>query len=89
MIEFFRGYCFSLKETLEIILFFKDIDLIHNSSWRHPFNEWPFFYYKSEIAAMHSFPFTVLLQNRDCSKELSYLVVMIPRWFQVCICQKK
>ena len=30
-------------------LFFKGIELIHNSSRNHPFNEWPIFYIKEQL----------------------------------------
>ena len=67
---FLKGIVFLLN-ALVVIPFFKGIELIRNSSCSHPFDEWLFFYYKRVIAATHSFKFTVFLQNRNCSKEIS------------------
>ena len=47
-----------------------------------------FFYYKRVIAVNHSFKFTVLLQNRNFSKEI-LIMIIIPPWFQACIYWKK
>ena len=87
VIWFFQGYCVSLKQTLVVIPFFKGIELIRNSSSSHLFDEWPSFYYKRVIAATYSFKFTVFLQNRNCSKEIS--LILIPNWFQACIYRMK
>ena len=71
MIYYFQGYCFSFKQVLTVIPIFKGTELIRKSSCSHPLNELPFFYYKRAIAASYSFKVTVLLQNRNCSKETS------------------
>ena len=65
--------------------YFKGIELIHNSGFSLPFDEWPFLYYKRTIAATHSFKFTVFLRNKSCRKEISQLLIMEPPWFQECI----
>ena len=44
------------------------------SSCSHPFDKFPFFYYKRVIAAAHSFKFTVFLQRRNCSKEILTII---------------
>ena len=67
----FKGFVTLCKKHLLSSLFFKGIELIRNSSCSHSFDEWLFFYYKRTIAATHSFKFTVFLQNRNCSKEIS------------------
>ena len=41
------------------------------------------FYYKRVIAATHSFKFTVFLQNRNCGKITT--TIIISPWFQACI----
>ena len=53
-LQWSQGYCISLKQEPVVIPFFKDIELIRNSSCSHPFNEWPFFYYKKAIARILS-----------------------------------
>ena len=58
--------------------FFIGVELIHKSSWSHPFDELPFFYYKRVIAAIYSFKFTAILT-----------IIIIPPWFQACIYWKK
>ena len=65
--------------------YLKSIELIRNSSCSLPFDEWSFFNNKKTIAATHSFKFTMLLQNRSCSKEMSQLLTMMPAWFQECL----
>ena len=60
----FNGTVFLLSKHLHSFLFI-GIELIHNSSCSHPFDEFPFFYYKRVNAATHSFKFTVFLQNRN------------------------
>ena len=85
---FSRVLCF-FEQALAVIPFFKGIELISNSSCSDPFDEWPIFYNKKTIAATHSFKFTVFLQNRNCSKEISQILIMIPLWFQACIYWKK
>ena len=39
------------------------------------------YHYKIVIATTHSFKFTVLLQNRSCSKEI-LTIIIIPLWFR-------
>ena len=65
--------------------YLKGIELIRNSSCRHPFDESPVFYYKRAITASHSFKFAMFLHSKSCSKEISQLTIMIPPWFQECI----
>ena len=81
----FKGFVTLCKKHLLSSLFFKGIELIRNSSCSHSFDEWLFFYYKRTIAATHSFKFTVFLQNRNCSKEISYSLIMLTPWFRACI----
>ena len=88
VIYYFQVYCVSFKQALAITPFFVGIKLIHKSSYSHPFDELPFFYYKRVIAATHSFKFTVFLQNKNCSKEI-LTIIIIPPWFQACIYLKK
>ena len=88
MIWYFQRYCAFFKQAVEVILFFKGIELIHKSSCNHLFNELHFFYYKRVIAATHSLKFTVFLQNRNFSKEI-LTIIIIPPWFQACIYWKK
>ena len=53
----------------------KNIELICHSSFSHPFNKWPFFYYKRAATATHSFKFTVFFQDRRiCSKEIKLVI---------------
>ena len=68
VIQYFQGCCVS------------DIELICKSSYSHPFDGLPFFDFKRVITATHSFKFTVLLQNRNCSKEI-LTIIIIPPWF--------
>ena len=63
-LEWSKGNCVSLKQALAAIPLFKGIKLIQ-------FNQRLFFYYKRAIVITHSFKFTVFLQNRNCSKEIS------------------
>ena len=78
MIYYFQVYCVSFKQALAIIPFFVGIKLIHKSSYSHPFDELPLFYYKRVIAATNSFNFTVLLQNRNFSKEILRIIIIPP-----------
>ena len=68
--------------------FFIGIELIHQSSCSHPFDELPFFYCKRVITATHSFKFTVFLQNKNCSKEILTIIIIAP-WFQEYVYWKK
>ena len=73
--------------------FFIGVELIHKSSWSHPFDELPFFYYKRVIAAIYSFKFTAFLQNRNeiltiISNDI-LTIIIIPPWFKACIYWKK
>ena len=63
--------------------------MIRKSSCSHAFNKLSFFYQKRAIAAIHSFKVTVFLQDRNCSKETSPILIMIPPWFYPCIYWKK
>ena len=88
VVWYFQGYCVSFMQALAVILFFIGIELIQKSTCSHPCDELPFFYYKRVITATHSFKFTVLLQNKNCSKEM-LTITIIPPWFQACIYWKK
>ena len=57
---FFHWYCASIDQALAVIPYFKGSELIRRSSWSHPFDGWPFFYYKRSVTATHYFKFTVL-----------------------------
>ena len=63
----------------ETSTFCKGIELIRNSNCSHPFDEQQ---NKRANATTHSFKFTVFLQNRNCSKEISQLLIMIPPGFR-------
>ena len=56
----FHWYCTSLDQALAVIPFFKGSESIRRSSCSHPFDGWPFFYYKRAVTATHYFKFTVL-----------------------------
>ena len=51
--------------------YLKGIGLICISSSSHPLDEWSFLYHKRAVAAIHSFKFTMSLQKKSCSKEIS------------------
>ena len=89
MIQYFlRVPCFFLIKHLPSFLFFIGVELIHKSSFSYPFDELLFFYYKRVIEAIHSFKFTVFLQNTNCGKEILTMIIISP-WFQACIYWKK
>ena len=48
----------------------------------------PLFYLKRVTETTHSFKFIEFLQNRNCSIEITILI-MTPPWFQACIYWKK
>ena len=52
-------------------MYLKGIESIRNSSCSHSFDEWLFFYYKRTIKTTHSFKFTMFLQSKSSSKEIS------------------
>ena len=58
-----------MKQALAIISFFKYTELIRHSSCSHPFDQWPFFYYKRAVAGMHSFKFTVFSDQEELQQE--------------------
>ena len=51
--------------------YLKGIGLICISSSSHPLDEWSFLYHKRAVAAIHSFKFTMSLQKKSFSKEIS------------------
>ena len=59
---FSRVLCFFGKST-STLPFFKSIKLICDTCWSHPFDEWPFSYYKGALAVTHSFSFTVFAEQ--------------------------
>ena len=60
VIYLFHWYCASLDQALAVIPYFKGSESIRRSSCSHPFDGWPFFYYKKAVTATHYFKFTVL-----------------------------
>ena len=66
----FRILCFFETSTCSHP-FFQRNWLICHTSYSHPLLERLLFYCKIPVAAMHSFKFTVLFQNRSSSKEVS------------------
>ena len=64
---FSRVLCF-LKTSTCRHHFLYGIELIRNYSYNHPFNEWPFFYYKRVTAATNLFKFTVFFAKQDLYK---------------------
>ena len=66
----FRIPCFFETSTCSRP-FFQRNWLIWHTSCGHPFLERPLFYYKIAVVAIHSFKFTVFIQNGSFSKEVS------------------
>ena len=84
---FSRILCFFETATFHPV--FQRYWVYSQFSCSHPFDEWLFCYHKRVIAATHFFNFTVLLQNRNCSKKISYILIMILPWFKSYIYWKK
>ena len=61
---FSRELCFFATSTCSH-RFFKDIELIRNSSRSHPFDEWPFLCYEIVIAVTRSFKFTIFFAEQE------------------------
>ena len=53
VIQYSQRYCVSFKQALAVTPLFIGIQLPHNSSCSHLFDELPFFYYKRVIVATH------------------------------------
>ena len=82
----FRPKSAPLEQAPAIIIpFLKVIESISKSSYSHPFEGLPFFYYIKVIAATHSFKLTVFLQNKNCSREILEILITIPPWYEDCI----
>ena len=65
VIQLSQGLFACLKQALLVISFFRDTKLIRHSSWSHPFNEWPFFYYKILVEVTHYFQFTMYFREQE------------------------
>ena len=67
--QVFERYLTGIWQVFDRYL--KGIGLICISSSSHPLDEWSFLYHKRAVAAIHSFKFTMSLQKKSCSKEIS------------------